>query len=189
MCYRRLKIPVVMKIHESCGWHINGCLSRMSLAWRMKSNLKSSDWLIHFINPNRGIGPIFDNFEDNWVGIILTWDETFLHARDETQIFMVFVLTSDFAIFCCSWNRDTISWRDVSRTIPPIIISFNMKWTLNCSKKFMPKESLKQTRTVCYDTVLFCFEQHLCQREISNPTHKHFQNIDPRFPQEPKINK
>ena len=116
--------------------HVNdtsrGCLSRMSLAWRMKSNLKSSGWLIHFINPNRGIGPIFDNFEDNWVGIILTWDETFyMHETRRKYIFMAF-LTSDFAIFCCSWNRDTISWREVSRTIPPIIISFKMKWTLNC---------------------------------------------------------
>ena len=39
------------------------------------------DWLIHFINPNRG--PIFDNFEDGWVGIILTWGHFTCTRRDK----------------------------------------------------------------------------------------------------------
>ena len=60
----------------------------------------------------------------------------YMHETRRKYIFMVF-LTSDFAIFCCSWNRDTISCRDVSRTIPPIIISFNMKWTLNIVQKLL----------------------------------------------------
>ena len=69
-----------------------------------------------------------------------------------------------------------------------------MKWTLNVVQKLLYdfiEKSLKRTilyATVCYEIVLLSFEQHLCQREISSPTHKHFQNTDPRFPQEPKIN-
>ena len=113
----------------------------------------------------------------------------YMHETRRKYIFMVF-LTSDFAIFCCSWNRDTISCREVSRTIPPIIISFNMKWTLNIVQKLLYdfiEKKFETNHTVCYEIVLLSFEQHLCQREISSPTHKHFQNTDPRFPQEPKI--
>lgn len=74
-----------------------------------------------------------------------------------------------------------------------------MKWTLNdvqklyfydfIEKKFETNHTVWSIlyAIILYETVLLSFERHLCQREISSPTRKHFQNTDPRFQQVPKI--
>lgn len=142
----------------------------------MKSNLKSSDWLIHFINPNRGIGPIFDNFEDNWVGIRLTWDETFLHARDKTHRYLRFFLpliSQSFAV------REIGTQSLVGKSLEPYhpLSShsiWNGLWMMfkNCTFMILSKKSLK--RTIQYGP--YCMLSY-CTRQFYSVLNGTFVNV------------